>query len=408
MYRTRSTLLDTVLKGALALAFSALILLAAFVLFSLNRPDPAAVPADPVVLLGQGLQAVVGTASVAGDSLKFTDFEPREGELVAVAVWQGRVQAQDYPLLRYQVDTDFPGPALKLIWRTEDDPGALRSADLQRTDGESAWLELSRIPEWRGSVVELGVYAYTSDEHDRLSIAHLTLEPPDWRGEVASYWTDVTGYRGWTSRTINQMYGAVDISVMSPVLVAGAWSGLALILLLASGFFTRLQPGAFAVAVLLPWIALDLLWQRELMAQLVQTREQFAGKTVAEKHQVDVDRHIYRYIMRLKEEVLPDRPSRLLILHNSYSHNFTRLKAQYYLLPHNAYNYGRVPPEYGLETIDYVLVLGEVPRLEFDAQTQTLLWKRGRRSLQVELLDDDFMGRLYRVSRPASGTEEAP
>lgn len=405
MYRTRTTLLDTLFRSTLALVVSAVILLAVFALYSQRDIGEVSTPADPVMLQGKSLQVAVGTAQEAGDALKFTGYEPRDGELVAVAVWRGRVQADEYAYLNYQVDTDFPGPALKLIWRTQDDPGILRSADLPGTDGESAWLELSRHPDWRGAVLELGVYAYTSNEQDTLSIVFLALEPHDWRGDLASSWTEWTSYRGWTSRTINQMYGAVDTTALSPVLVAGAWSALAVILLLASGFFTSVQAGSLAAALLLPWIALDLLWQKELMTQLVQTREQFAGKTVAEKHLADVDRHIYRYIMRLKQDKLPDRPSRILILHDSHGHNFARLKAQYYLLPHNVYNFGRVPPDYGLETVDYVLALGELPRVEFDAGKQALLWKHGKRSLKVELLDDDFMGRLYRVVHPSADKE---
>lgn len=398
MYRTSSTLFETLLKSTLALAASALILLAAFAVYS-ERQDrgPAATP-EPVILPGKSLQAVVGSARVEGEALEFTGYQARDGEFVAVAVSRGRIPAGDYPLLNYRVDTAFPGPALKLVWQTAEEPGVLKSADLQGADGESAWLDLSQNPDWRGTVLEIGVYAYTSDERDALSIAHLTLEPHDWRGELASSWAEWTGYRGWTSRSINLLYGAVDAGAVSPVLVAAAWAALAVLLLWVRGIYTgRAHGGAMVAALLVPWIALDLLWQKELMTQLVQTRDQFAGKTVAEKHLVDVDRHIYRYITRLKNDVLPDRNSRILILHNSHSHNFERLKAQYYLLPHNVYNFGRVPPNYGLETIDYILALGATPRLEYDAQARSLLWKFGKRSLPVELVDDDFMGRLYRV-----------
>jgi hypothetical protein len=407
MFRTRTTLLDTLLKSTLALTVSALILLVVFAAYSQRNQRDAAVPPDPLIVLGKSLQVVVGTGDVAGDALEITGYEPRNGELAAVAVWRGRVAAGDYPLLKYQVDTEFPGPALKLVWHTQDSPGTLMSTDLRGTDGDSAWLELSRHPDWRGSVVEMGVYAYTSDARDVLSISHLTLVPQDWRGSLASYWSDLTGYRGWTARTINKIYGSADITVLSPVLLAAAWSALAVILLLVAGIFSRPHPPALVAALLLPWIALDLLWQRELMAQLIQTRDQFAGKTVIEKHLSDVDRHIYRYIARLKQDVLPQRHARILILHDSHAHNFVRLKAQYYLLPHNVYNFGVVPPEAGLKTIDYVLVLGDVPRLQYDAGAQALLWKRGRRALPVELLDDDFMGKLYRVLPRSGDAQEA-
>lgn len=401
MYRTGTKLLDIFVRSALALLASALILFAVFALF-VSRDSST--PAVPLQIPGKDLNAMVGTAEVAGDALAVTGYESRDGEQVAVAAWRGSVRAQDYPLLRYQVDVEFPGPTLNLIWRTADEPAALKSIELPRGLDEPVWLDLSRNEKWRGTVVELGVYAYTSDAGDTLVIRQLTLEPAGWRGELASYWAELATFRGWTSRTINQIYGTVDTTVLSPVLVAAAWSALAVLLLLVSGWVGAPAPAAaFAAAVLLPWLALDLLWQRELAAQLVQTREHFAGKTVEEKHLADVDRHIYRYIMRLKQDVLPEKPARILLLHDSSSHNFARLKAQYYLLPHNVYNFGRIPPAYGLETFDYVLLLGETPRVSFDADAHALRWKHGKRALGVELLDDDFMGRLYRVTpRPGN------
>jgi len=407
MYPTRTTLLETLLRSLFALAASGLLLLVAFAVYSERLDRGPTPPPEPIVLAGKDLQAVVGSAKVAGDALEFTGYESRDGEHVAVAVWRGRIRAEHYPLLRYQVDARFPGPVLKLVWRTAQDPGVLKSVDIAATDGDAAWLELSRHPDWRATVLELGIYAYTEDEHDALSIAQLALQPHDWRGELASTWADWTGFRGWTSRSINLLYGTADAAALSPVLAVGAWAVLAVILLLIMGVVAgRLFAGALAAAVLVPWIALDLLWQEELMTQLAQTRDQFGGKSVAQKHLADVDRHIYRYITRLKDEVLPAGSSRILLLHNSHSHNFNRLKAQYYLLPHNVFNFGRVPPEYGLGTIDYILVLGDSPRLEYDAGRQALLWKHGRRSLPVELLDDDFMGRLYRVLPRAGAKRE--
>jgi hypothetical protein len=162
---------------------------------------------------------------------------------------------------------------------------------------------------------------------------------------------------------------------------------------------------AIAGAFLVPWLALDLLWQNKLSIQLALTKAQFGGKTVAEKHLADIDGDIYRYISRLKEDVLPAESARIIILHNSYSHNFDRLKAQYYLLPHSAYNFGRVPPKRGTDTVDYILVLGELPAVSYSESMGALIWKKGKRVLPVEPVDTDPLGSLYRIRRDRATLE---
>ncbi|MEZ5501093.1 MAG: hypothetical protein R3E50_00005, partial [Halioglobus sp.] len=269
------------------------------------------------------------------------------------------------------------------------------------------WLDLELSPEWRGTVVEIGVFVFATDASDKLSISGLTLHRTGWRGVLASYWSAWTSYRGWSARSINYLYGTADPNALSPVLVAAAWSALAVVLLWLAGLlFTGVGGGALAVAVVLPWVALDLLWQKELLTQLAHTRAQFSGKTVAEKHLADADSQIYSYIVRLKSAVLPTGPSRIVILHNSRAHNFDRLKAQYYLLPNNVYNFGKVPPESGMAYVDYVLVLGEVPGLEFHPLDNTLVWQHGRNALSVELLDSDPLGNLYRVTHRRTDLDE--
>lgn len=398
MEKFKYPLLDILCRAVLALATSALLLFVMFVLYIKSEVPLGAERPVPLAILGKSMQAVVGSAEVRGEKLAITAYHAGEGELTAIAVWRGRFQAVHFPLLAYQVDTAFPGPELNLIWRTSSNPGVLYNTQLSSTGDGVAWLDLARNPDWQGTVEELGVYAFAHEEDQELTIAHLTLEPLGWRGALASHWSDWTAFRGWSTRSINFLYGTVDSYALSPVLVAAAWSALAVSLLLIAGLLGGgWQPGALVAVLLLPWISVDLFWQKELVTQLTQTRSQFAGKTAQEKHLADIDSHIYRYIMRLKDEVLPQASSRIVILHDSQGHNFERLKAQYYLLPHKVYNFGRMPPKTGLSSIDYILVLGEVSGLEFHPQTNTLVWKHGKRSLVVDQLDSDSMGRLYRV-----------
>jgi hypothetical protein len=105
---------------------------------------------------------------------------------------------------------------------------------------------------------------------------------------------------------------------------------------------------------------LDLLWQKNLSTQLDETRYLFAGKTQHEKHLADREQALYQYARQLKDHVLPSPGVKIFLLHDSALRDYRRLKAQHYLLPHNVFNFGKLPRENSLQKGDYLLVLDNV------------------------------------------------
>jgi hypothetical protein len=384
-------------RATLALLASALVLIGIDLVYLESYIPESANRGHSKVIQGKSMQAAAGSARVEGDKLIVTGYERHAKGYLSVALWRGKFQADTYQQLSLQVDTDNPGPSLKLVWRTASDQSTY-GADIPNDGRGTAVVKLARNPYWRGQITEIGLYALTQDPALNLSISRLTLEPHSSSGAIARHWFDWIAFRGWSLASINQLYGTVDRKALSPVVAAALWAGLALsFLLIITLFKGRGHPGAIVAVVLIPWISLDFLWQNELATQLEKTRDQFAGKSIHEKHLVDIDSAIYRYVRRLKEDILPVEPSRIVILHNKrYGHNFGRLKTQYYLLPNNVYNFGRKLPADDLQSIDYILALGDSPSLKYYKRNSKLISKGGR-SLSAELVDDDPIGRLYRV-----------
>ncbi len=147
------------------------------------------------------------------------------------------------------------------------------------------------------------------------------------------------------------------------------------------------------LAVLLPWVALDLLWQVKLSNQLEETRLVFGGKSRQDKHLADIDGELYAYARHLRDEVLPQPGPRLFVLNDAGWRGYRRLKLQYYLLPHNIYNFGRYPRPDALRPGDYLLVLDDVPGLDFDRRRSRLRWEDG--SLPVLRVDQQTQGSVY-------------
>jgi hypothetical protein len=353
---------------------------------------------------GRTLQVIIGSGVVRDGGMLITGYEQHGGEYYAVAVWSGALQAQDFRLLVYKVSAQPAVAQLNVNWRRADDPSRVFSMPLNINALGPSAMVLSEHPEWRGNITELGFYVVAERRDQNILIEGLALKSGDAVSHLETLWSSWSGFRGWTQRSINLLRGTANDQALSPVPVAAAWMALASLLLFLFGVVRgRHLSGAFLVVLLVPWISLDLLWQLELDTQLAQTREKFGGKTVHQKHLADDDATIYRYITRLKNEVLPTDPVRLIVAHDSRGHNSNRLKAQYYLLPYNVYNFGTGPPLQGYGKGDYILVLGKPGNPAFDRDSGKLVW-RGDMQIEVELLDTEPMGALYRVTRrPLNG-----
>jgi hypothetical protein len=356
---------------------------------------------------GRTLQPIVGHGVAQDDGLLITGYQKQADEYHAVAVWRGDLQAQAFALLKYKISAQPPDVLLYLTWQRKDGSSTVVSTPLNsNTPGPSVFV-LSKHPEWRGTITALGVYVVAQRPDQSLIIDGLVLDSGDATSSLEAPWSGWLEFRGWTQLSINLLRGTTNDSALSPVPVAAAWVALACLLLLVFGMARgRHLPGTFLVVLLVPWIALDLLWQVELQSQLVQSRAQFGGKTAHQKHLADDDAAIYRYITRLKNSVLPTQPVRLVIAHDSRGHNYARLKAQYYLLPHNVFNFGSGPPLHGYGKGDYILVLGKTGSPAYQRDRGKLIWNHGM-EVRVELVDSDPMGDLYRLTRRPKGGRES-
>ena len=250
-----------------------------------------------------------------------------------------------------------------------------------------------------GTITDIAFF-YNGNLSDRpLKIPEITLASHSWHALVASVWSDWKSFRGWSGLSINYLYGTYIQTGVRDSFTHGCYGNLG-----GAGvdFFVSIDRSrprenliSYSAAILIPWITLDQIWQGELSSQLQETKQLFSGKTTHEKHLVDVDQDIYRYTRRLKEDVLPSSPARIFILHDSWVHNLERLKTQYYLLPHNIYNFNQWQPSQHLRSGDYILALGAVPGLTVNARDNQLSWQGT--SFGVTVIDLDKRGTLYRI-----------
>ena len=388
----------------LALALSAVILLAISFAYVAAKAPGGATNSYSKIVPGAQLKSRMGTSKVAGEGIEITSFKAHDNQQHALISLKTTFRADNYPFLSYQFEGWHTGMRINFIWRTASNPRRLSTTILNRSLDDPGTLNLSKELNWQGTVTEIGLHFVGETRDEPLIIPELTFQPYSWTSMAAAVWSEWTAFRGWSGKSINFLTGAPGhpgTATLSPTLAMGIWSLLAVLMLLTAGVvISKRQLTSYGAVIVIPWIVLDLLWQSELNSQLMETKTTFGGKTTHEKHMVDVDKHIYEYSQRLKKESLPTSSSRIFVLHNSQGLDYYRLKTQYYLLPHNIYNFGNTPPSRGLRPGDYILALGNLPGLKFLPNDNLLTWSANKQ-LGVNLVDSDPLGNLYVIAPPA-------
>ncbi|MDX1734589.1 MAG: hypothetical protein R3228_09480 [Halioglobus sp.] len=384
--------------GALAISLPAVFFLMTMAIGSGTDATPSDLrkPLDAAAF-----RVLSGGAETRDGTLRFNSFTPFADAHHALAVWSGNVDAAQLPFLSYRSRVIDNRTSINLTWRRADDPDEVHGAALPVNAAGISAVNLSASPAWRGDIVEVGILVVAQAGDTAASVSDLALESHSRLLVVRALVTQWTAFRGWTHRSLNYLRSHPGENGISALPYAAMWSALAALTLLALGRFAGNIGGiAFAVTFFVPWIALDMLWQRELLTQLDATKQRFEGVDMAQRHLADEDSAIYGYATRLKREFLPERPARVFLFDSATGHDYRRLKTQFYLLPHNIYNFGNRVPRPALRRGDYVLVLGGNGEPTFDAATSQLVWSRGPQAQAVEL-DAAAAGRLYQLTDPA-------
>lgn len=386
---------------ALLLAALSLALAASFLPLSALYQSPGiSDPPAPVEVDSGRLQVIVGAGRTTP---AFLEAIPDSEQKFAIARADLTLDGGAYRYLRYRIEVPDPNTRIALVWQTQASEGLL-TADLQPSHGGASLFNLGTLPDWQGTINGAGIFVVGNPESEPVRIYQLRFYPGDWRDWLRLVWHEWTRPETWSALSINTLEAA---PTLSQTVAAASWMGLALVLLGIWRLLARrpVSTAAWLTALLLPWLAVDLLWQSRLDQQLEQTRTQFQGRSAAEKHLIDTDSTLYAYVQRLKRDLLPAEPARIFILRQSQGHDYLRLRAQYHLLPHNSFNYGYFPPRGKPRPGDFILVLDSIEALRYEGGA--LRWGAIGR-VDATLLDSDPIGQLYRVNADQATAPATP
>lgn len=397
---SNTVFLQSSARAVVALIISAAILVSAFIASNQPASSPGTIELS---IPGNKFSVVYGSARKSVAALKLAELSEDGRAILAYPI---QFRADDYTFLEFTITHRNAGQTIYLLWRTRENPGETAHARLFWNGDETTTIDLSKNEAWTGHITELALDIYGDLRGQPIEFHQFTLQPYSASALLSSLRSQWLAHRGWTQKSAHHLLGTQDDLALSPTAAAASWAGLAL-LLLAISFRIGKSPNypkrftAYAASLLIPWLALDLLWQTELSTQLNETKVLFSGKTQPERHLADWQGPLYKYVTHLKDNALPEPGTRIFLLHDSPHRTLTRLKAQYYLLPHNSYNYDRLPRHEAIREADYILALGEIKGLVFVPETNSLSWKDSgarQQSLAVRLIDSHPQGKLYQVT----------
>jgi hypothetical protein len=282
------------------------------------------------------------------------------------------------------------GAELALLWVRRTDPGEIHEQILKLERDRVVPTLLDGNPEWRGEVVAAAVGVKNAS--GPVLISEVRLRPTTLRAVLADMVRDWEYFSGWDGRSINVAFGGRDDQrAYLPPLVALA----ALLVMGASAFTARRHGRRIAIAWLVVpliagWILLDVRWQRQLLLQLVDTRKAFAHKTLAERHAA-MEHPAFLELVATALRRLPPAPARVFV---TSDFDYFRLRAGYYLYPHNVLAFDWADPGV-LHSGDYLLMFAKHD-VAFDGAHGTLRWSDGREVAVSALIPGQGQG-LYQV-----------
>lgn len=354
------------------LLFAAVMLVAALVYVAIAVPRawfPAAQriewsAAEMAVTRGQG--GVQDGAIVAS---------PADASAIVVISLNTKLRSADYTTIDWETSGVPPDAQVRLLWRADHAPTRVNALPLKVTGaGEVEPVRVDADPNWLGNVVGLAL-AVQGAPTEGIRVRGLVASPMGAAEVVATRAREWFAFMPWSGTSINTVTGGAETPAVSlPV-------ALFVITLLTVGCWCALRyrrrdlaalPLVIATAFTIAWCLSDLRWTAQLVRQARVTLQQFAGKSLDERHTAAEDGVLFAFVQQARAK-LPSEPARVIVAAEAH---YFRGRAAYHLYPHNVYfepYANTLPKPEQLQRGDYFLVF-QRRNVQFDAKDGLLRW----------------------------------
>lgn len=297
-------------------------------------------PQERVGFVAHDFRVVVGAGAEDGSALHVGAVGDDGSALQTV---HASLDAEQHTVLRYRFD-GFPRTLeLSFVFRREDTPEDVQAVTVPWPGDGWRSVDLSKVPEWHGRVLELGFAEYPTPQIAPESVAfrpfrfdRAELWSPSWRGSFAALYTSWFGYTPWALLSVSALGPQREVA-QPPPLLPFAVLGAALTLCVLA--WTLRWPratlfGRAAIAALAVWVALDLIWLDDLHGKHALTESVYRGKPWAEREQLVPDQDLVAAAAQVRGYFASHGAQQRILVSADSKYVFLRLI--YLLLPLNA------------------------------------------------------------------------
>ena len=357
-----SKLSTTGLIKVIGVALLAATLTLTALVFYLSRGLPSGQTPN-VEIPAAGLKFAFGSGHPEQDVMQVNKFADGFALLSSGPV---KVQADELSVLQYIWEPDGQTDELAFFWRQQGNTAEVKRAEISIIG--SALLDLSDEPDWKGKIVEVG-YLVAGDAAHPVTIGQLVLKPDDLATRLKLVWQDWTTYELRSQQSINFLQGGARNQVAPlPVVLIIWWLTTLLLVRLVSGWLGVARAGStfliITVALLLSgWMLLDIRWTANSYRSAGELLSSATGADPEQHSENDLDGGIYKYIQRLKTDIIQsgrsEKVNRILIIGDENTTDYYLLRAKYHLLPDSAHVAGMFEESLSPGSLDYVIYFGQ-------------------------------------------------
>ena len=291
-----------------------------------------------------------------------------------------------------------PGVNAALLWRTDVEPSRLNTLPISIDSGQPAPVDLRNNSHWIGRIKGLAL-ALHGPLANGVAVRAVIARPANAMETLGDRFREWTMYTPWNGSSINTVTGGADSQGLPlPLLLAAAIAlaaGTLLVIARRRAAATRAATAAAVIAITLcAWLVLDLRWSAQLLRQVGETAQQFAGRDWRERHLAADDGALFAFIGKVRS-LLPDRHARVFVVADA---DYLRARAVYHLYPYNAWYVpaqNLLPPVDRLHQGDWIVVY-QRHGVQYDAVAHRLRWDGGA-TVAADLKLADHGNALFEV-----------
>lgn len=348
------------------------------------------------------VRTIFGVAQQRADGLRISALG---AEALGLQTWRvGGLKASHFGVLRYRFK-DLPHSLnVDLIIRTQEHSRDVVSVTLPWPGEHAGAIDLTRLPQWRGTITEIGFSEYANPQlvppdapFQPFTLVGASLQQPSWSSALNVLAANWFGYRSWRQSSINSLAEDTVPGVRPLLLVAaiGALGSALLLWLLARVALRR----SLILMLVLAWLVLDAHWLGVLGEQHAQTRAWYADKPWPQRQRLQADRELVQQAAAVKRMLAGEPQGRHVLVWAPTA--FARGRLGYHLRPLNVGNLpaGRLS---ALPAGSVLLIDDDASVWHYDAASGVL--RLGQRQANVQPLWRAGKFSLYRIDAAPEAT----